>query len=106
MFSKRLVLSLVLFSILMVFASMIKNKSRSIEKKVEKLEKEISILKKDKNDAQIDFIYLSNPQKLQNEINSLTNKKYLSFENSRIFLSINHFKKYESKQSKKVIKKD
>ena len=64
MFKKPLLLSLSTFFILMVFISTIKNNTRNIEKSIEQLSMEISILKKDLLNAEIDFIYLSSPEKL------------------------------------------
>ena len=64
MFNRPLLLSLSTFFILMIFISLIKNNTRNIEKNIEQLNMEISILKKDLLNAEIDFIYLSSPEKL------------------------------------------
>ena len=96
MFKKPLLLSLSTFFILMVFISTIKNNTRNIEKSIEQLSMEISILKKDLLNAEIDFIYLSSPEKLL----FLNKKKYSSYDFSRIFLSTQDFINFSSKQSK------
>ena len=64
MFNRPLLLSLSTFFILMIFISLIKNNTRNIEKNIKQLNTEISILKKDLLNAEIDFIYLSSPEKL------------------------------------------
>ena len=96
MFNKSLVLSLSIFMILMVFISFIKNYTRNIEKNIEQLNMEISILQKDLLNAEIDFIYLSSPEKLL----TLNKKSYSNYDFSRIFLSTEEFINFSSKQSK------
>ena len=64
MFKKSIILSIICFSLLTVTTSVIKNKARNLEKDVLILKKDISILKKQISDAEIDFIYLSNPENL------------------------------------------
>ena len=65
----------------MIFISLIKNNTRNIEKNIEQLNTEISILKKDLLNAEIDFIYLSSPEKIL----LLNKKKYSNYDFSRIF---------------------
>ena len=69
MFNKALIFSLSVFLILMIFTSIIKNKTRNIEKNIEKLNTEIFKLNKELYNAEIDFIYLSSPDKLKRNIN-------------------------------------
>tara|TARA_A100001011_G_scaffold245898_1_gene254047 strand:+ start:2655 stop:2954 length:300 start_codon:yes stop_codon:yes gene_type:complete len=98
MFNKPLLFSLSTFFILMVFISAIKNNTRNIEKNIEHLNMEISILKKDLLNAEIDFIYLSSPEKLL----LLNKKKYSNYDFSRIFLSTQDFINFSSKQTKNL----
>ena len=67
----KLTASLIIFAILLSFTSIIKNKTRLIEKKIFKLNKEISYKKKDLNETQLDFFYLSSPLQLSNKIRGL-----------------------------------
>ena len=67
MFNRPLIFSLSVFFLLMVFTSIIKNNTRNIEKNIEKLNTEISILNKELLNAEIDYIYLSSPDKLETE---------------------------------------
>tara|TARA_A100001011_G_C13875967_1_gene661008 strand:+ start:29 stop:358 length:330 start_codon:yes stop_codon:yes gene_type:complete len=106
MFKKSIILSITLFFLITVITSLIKNKARNLEKDISKLKKEVSLLEKQISDAEIDFIYLSNPEKLSKHLTDLKKEeKYSTFDHSRIFFSINHFLKHDSKVSKYVNKK-
>ena len=100
MFKKSLILSLTVFLTLMVITSVIKNKTRNLEKEIEKINKEVAFLKKQLSDAEIDYIYLSSPEKLKKYLLTLNKEKYLSFDYSSIFFSIEQFLKHNSKEVK------
>ena len=104
MFNKSILISFTIFFSLMIFTSHVKNKTRNIEKNIEKLQREISSLEKKLSDTQIDFVYLSSPEQLQKNSLSLVEEEYLSFDHSRIFLSVEHFLKYNSKEVSKIKK--
>ncbi len=101
MFNRPLIFSLSVFLFLMIFTSVIKNNTRNIEKNIEKLNTEVSILKNELLNAEMDFIYLSSPDKLEKKILSLNRKKYSTYDFSRIFLSTEEFINFSSKQTKK-----
>ena len=82
---------------LLIFTSIIKNKTRSLEKDISKINNEIFILEKQIKEAQTDFVYLSSPEKLKSYINKIKKNEYMNYEYSRIFFSINHFLKTNSK---------
>tara|TARA_B100000029_G_scaffold307058_1_gene299866 strand:- start:337 stop:681 length:345 start_codon:yes stop_codon:yes gene_type:complete len=100
MFKKPLVLSLTAFLILMFFTSVVKNSSRNLEKKIDQLNKDIAILEYEINDAQTDYIYLSSPERIKNNINYFTDQEYLSYDYSRIFFSTDDFLKNSLKETK------
>ena len=100
MFKKSLILSLTVFFTLMVITSVIKNKTRNLEKKIEKINKEIAFLEKQLSDAEIDYIYLSGPEKLTKYLSTFNKEKYLSFDYSRIFFSTEQFLKHSLKEAK------
>ena len=102
MFNKALIFSLSTFLILMIFTSIIKNNTRNIEKNIEKLNTEILKLNKELFNAEMDFIYLSSPDKLEKKILSLNRKKYSTYDFSRIFLSTEEFINFAPKQTKKI----
>ena len=68
MFNKKLFISLVVFSGLMFFASIIKNETRLIEKNIAKYKKNISKLENKLHEAELDYHYLSSPAILSNNI--------------------------------------
>ena len=102
MFNKSLIISLCIFFILMIFTSFIKNETRNTEKDIKKLKKEISILEKEFNNAKVDFVYLSSPEKLRENLAKFDKEKYFSFDYSRFFLSTDEFLKHNSQQTKKL----
>ncbi len=104
MFNKSILISFTIFFSLMIFTSHVKNKTRNIEKNIEKLQREISSLEKKLSDTQIDFVYLSSAEQLQKNSSTLVKEEYLSFDHSRIFLSVEHFLKYNSKEVSKIKK--
>ena len=101
MFNRPLIFSLSVFLFLMIFTSLVKNNTRNIEKNIEKLNTEVSILKNELLNEEMDFIYLSSPDKLEKKILSLNRKKYSTYDFSRIFLSTEEFINFSSKQTKK-----
>ena len=102
----KLTASLIIFAILLSFTSIIKNKTRLIEKKIFKLNKEISYKKKDLNETQLDFFYLSSPLQLSNKIKKLGLAEYQALDFSRIYLSMNDFKSSKNKISTLNIKNE
>ena len=87
MFNKALIFSLSVFLILMIFTSVVKNNTRNIEKNIEKLNTEILKLNEELFNAEMDFIYLSSPDKLEKKISIFNKKRYSTYDFSRIFLS-------------------
>jgi len=102
MFKKPIIVSLCIFFILMFLTPIVKNKTRIIEKNIEKSNKEISILEKQLSDAKIDFIYLSSPEKLNESLLNFNKEKYSSFQHSRIFFSTQDFLSYSSQETKNL----
>ena len=85
----------------MIFTSIIKNNTRNIEKNIEKLNTEILKLNKELFNAEMDYIYLSSPDKLEKNISIFNKKRYLTYDFSRIFLSTEEFINFSSKLTKK-----
>tara|TARA_B100001029_G_C14829357_1_gene322136 strand:- start:178 stop:519 length:342 start_codon:yes stop_codon:yes gene_type:complete len=106
MIKKSLILSLGIFLILMTFASTVKHRTRDLEKQINKTNKEILILKKQLNDAQTDFIYLSNPEKLMKNLSFLKKEEYIPYDYSRIFLSTDDFLINSSNETKLIKEKN
>ena len=100
MFKKSITISVSIFFVLMIFTSIVKNNTRNIEKNIENLSREVAVLEKELNDVKIDFIYLSTPEKLRKNLSNFDNKKYFSYDHSRIFLSTQDFLNYTSQETK------
>ena len=91
MFKIKIFTSIIIFSILLIVTSIIKNQTRETEKKILSLSKIIKIKEKDLNESQLDFSYLSSPMIIHDKIKLKDNEKYVTMENSKIFLSISSF---------------
>ena len=100
MFKKSLIFSLTVFFTLMIITSLIKNKTRNLEKEIEKINKEVALLEKELSESEIDYIYLSSPKKLKKYLSTLGKEEYLSFDYSRIFFSTEQFLKHSLKEAK------
>ena len=105
MFKKSIIISFFIFFILMFLTPIIKNNTRIIEKNVYKLTSEIAVLEKQLMEAKIDFIYLSSPDKLIQNLSNFGHKKYYSYDHSRIFLSTQDFINHTSQEVKYFLKK-
>ena len=99
MFRSKIVISGVIFLILLIITSVIKNQTRIIEKKLYKLNKKISLKEKDINEAQLEFFFLTSPSEVEKKIKFLGHNIYLPIESSNIFLSLSNFKNIQNKIS-------
>lgn len=99
--NKKLLISIVIFSFLLFFTSIIKNKTRVIEKNINNLERKISYVEKELYESQLDFHYLSSPKMLQEKISFLTSEQYQFMSLSKIYLNYDHFISEKKKLTKK-----
>ena len=90
----------------MFLTPIVKNNTRIIEKNIYKLNREILVLEKQLIEAKIDFIYLSSPERLRENLSKFEEKEYRSFDYSRIFLSTEDFLRHNSKETKKIKRKN
>jgi len=91
MFKIKIFVSIIIFSILLIATSIIKNQTRETEKKILNLSKIIKIKEKDLNESELDFSYLSSPSIIHDKIKLIDNEKYVTMEYSKIFLSMSSF---------------
>jgi len=105
-FKKSTIISLCFFFILMFLTPIVKNNTRIIEKNIYKLNHEILVLEKQLTESKIDFIYLSSPERLRENLSKSEKKKYHSFDYSRIFLSTEDFLHHSSQETKKLKRKN
>ena len=112
MLKTKFLISILIFSSLMIATSVIKNQTREIEKKIINLSKIIHLKEKDYNESQLDFFYLTSPKIIEQKINYLDNEEYFPMKYSNIFLSMtnflaikNKFAIQKEKNEKKIKKK-
>ena len=111
MFRSKIIMPVIIFLFLLIITSIIKNKTRIIEKKLSKLNKQIILKEKDINESELDFYFLSSPAELEKKVKILGNKNYNPIKNSNIFQNLSNFKniqkkisilnKYDEKKTKK-----
>lgn len=87
----KIFISITCFSFLLIGTSILKNKTRQIEKNIYNLSKVIYQKEKDYNESQLDFEYLSSPIIIEQRINHLDRNEYFPMEYSKIFLSMTDF---------------
>ena len=100
MFKTKLTVSILTFTIFLVVTSIIKNKTRIIEKQISNLNTNILVMKNNINEAQLDFYYLSSPSKLEKKLNIIGFKKYQPVKNSNLYFGFNSFLKFHNSISK------
>ena len=99
--NSKLIISISVFSFLLFCTSIIKNKTRIIEKKIIYYEKIVSNLEKELFESQLDYHYLTSPKLLDEKISFLTSDQYQSMSFSKIYLNYNSFIQEQKKISKK-----
>ena len=91
MFKTKIIISTIIFLILLIVTSIIKNKTRIIEKKSFKLNNKITIKKQDINESQLDFYFLTSPAEIEKKVKILGQNNYSPIKKSNIFLSLSTF---------------
>jgi len=103
MFNKKIFVSLIVFSILMIFTSIIKTKTRIIEKNVLTYEKKIANLQNHLYEAELDYYYLSSPKIISENIIEYSDEEYFSVDYSKIYFSLDQFLNEQKKSTKSFI---
>jgi hypothetical protein len=99
MFKSKIFITYIIFLILLIFTSIIKNKTRIIEKKLFFLNKTIALKERDINESQLDFYFLTSPAEIEKKINILGFNNYSVIEKSKIYLSFLDFLNIQKKLS-------
>ena len=97
MFSSKNTIQIIIFLILLIATSIIKNQTRITEKKLFKLNEKITYKEKDINESELDFDFLSSPAEVEKKINILGKNNYIPIQNSKIFFSISDFNNIKKK---------
>ena len=104
MFKAKFAISIFFFVSLLIITSVIKNKTRIIEKKISYYKKNIFFLEKNFNEAQLDFYYLTSPKEIENRLNLIGLNNYQPIKKSKIFLNFSDFTELQNQLSKSNIK--
>ena len=99
MFNSKIVITTIIFLVLLIFTSIIKNQTRIIEKKLYYLNEKIALKERDINDSQLDLHYLTSPAELEKKIKILGLNNYKTIEKSKIFLNFSDFFNIKKKLS-------
>ena len=87
----NLIVSIFIFSILLVITSAVKNKTRIIEKNIYKIDRKIAAIEKDLHETQLDYFYVSSPGYLSKKIKQLDFIEYMPMDLSRIYFNYKDF---------------
>ncbi len=104
MLNSKFIISLSVFISFLLITSVIKNKTRVIEKQISNLNNKIFLDKKNINEAQLDYNYLSSPLEIEKKLDIIGNNNYQPIDHSKLFLNISDFTNMHSKVSKLKIK--
>ena len=99
MLKSKYIISFTIIFIFLIFTSFIKNETRVLEKQIFDLSEKIYYKKKDINESQLDFYYLTSPEEIEKKIKLIGFKDYKAIKYSNIFLDISDFIKFHSKIS-------
>jgi hypothetical protein len=98
-FRVKIFISSIIFLILLIITSMVKNKTRVIEKQLYALEKKIILEEKNINESQLEFHFLTSPSIIEKKIKILGQNEYSPIKSSKIFLSLSNFTDMKKKIS-------
>jgi len=97
MFKTKLIIPTIIFIVLLIITSIIKNETRIIEKKISNLNTKILFKQKDINETQLDFYYLTSPAVIEKRLYEIGSFNYTAIAYSKIFFEISDFIKMENK---------
>ena len=99
MFKTKFIISTTIVITFLIITSIIKNKTRILEKQISNLQKLIVIKEKNINETELDFYYLSSPAELEKKLNLLGFNDYQPIKYSNIYFDISDFSKIQNKLS-------
>ena len=99
MFKMKFIIVSSIFISFLLITSIIKNKTRVIEKNISNLST-ISLIKtEDINEAQLDFYYLTSPAEIEKKLSIIGFDNYKPIKYSNIFFDISDFTEIQNKIS-------
>ena len=99
MFNSKLFFSLTTFIFFLIITSLVKNQSRIMEKQIKVLNSNIVAKEKNISEAEMEFSYLSSPNKIEKKFKSGNLEKFEPIKHSNIFYDVQDFNTLEKKLS-------
>ena len=99
MFRSKIIICVTIFTTFLVLTSTIKNKTRIIEKQIMHLNNKILLKKKDFNEAQLEFYYLTSPAEIEKKLSLIGFSNYQPIKYSNIFFKISDLDNIRNKFS-------
>lgn len=99
MFKTKIIITTTLIITFLILTSIVKNKTRVLEKQIINLNSTIALKEKNINEAQLDFNYLTSPAEIEKWIVKISFEDYQPIKFSKIFLNIDEFINIETQQS-------
>ena len=99
MFKTKIIITTTLIITFLILTSIVKNKTRVLEKQIINLNSKIALKEKNINEAQLDFNYLTSPAEIEKWIVKISFEDYEPIKFSKIFLNIDEFINIETQQS-------
>ena len=99
MCNSKLFLSLAVFTFFLIITSLVKNQSRIMEKKIKVLNSNIVAKEKNISESEMEFSYLSSPNKIEKKFNIRDLEKFEPIKHSNIFYNLHDFYTFEKKLS-------
>ena len=100
MFKIKLIFSVTIFLTFLFITSVVKNKTRIIEKQILNLNSIILLKENNLNEAQLDFYYLTSPAEIEKKLHIIGYNNYKPVKYSNIYFDISEFLKINNKISK------
>ena len=96
MFKSKYIISISAIIIFLISTSIIKNKTRILEKQITSLNTKTLLKKKIINEAQLEFYYLTSPSEIEKKLRLIGFDDYEPIEYSKIFFDISDFNKIQN----------
>ena len=100
MFKIKYIFSVTIFLTFLFITSVVKNKTRIIEKQILNLNSIILLKENNLNEAQLDFYYLTSPAEIEKKLRIIGYDNYQPVKYSNIYFDISEFLKINNKISK------
>ena len=99
MFRAKFIISILVFTTFLITTSIIKNKTRIIEKQILNIKKVILVKEKNVNESELDFYYLTSPKELEKKLSLIGFNNYQPIKYSNIYFNISDLTEIQNKIS-------